>query len=126
VLVAVQCSARLGHSFHEGVNGRGSAPLQVVLILLDQIPETSRIRCIDAIDPEVVPLFDRVHLIAVGTGSELISEAQTHVGHIDTQHPEQTFFLTLSNLPQRPQKTFHMIIIFWKSAAVHAASEGSA
>jgi len=123
VLVAVQCSVRLRHSFHESVNGRRSAPLQVVLVLLDQVPETSRIRCIDAIDPQVVPLFDRVHLIAIGTGSELISEAQTHVGHIDAQHPKQTFFLTLSNLPKRTQKAFDMVIIFRKSAAMHAASE---
>ena len=98
----MKCSARLRDGFHEGINRGRSAPLQFVLVLLDQIPETSRIRCIDAIDPEIVPLFDRVHLIAVGTGSELIAEAQTHVGHIDTQHPEQTFFFTLGNLPKRP------------------------
>jgi hypothetical protein len=35
-------------------------------------------------------------------GSELISEAQTHVGHIDTQHPKQPFLLALGNLSQRP------------------------
>ena len=98
----MRCSTRRRHRSHEGVNRGRSAPLQVVLVLLDQVPETSRVRCIDAINPLAVPLFDRVHLIAIGTGSELISEAQTHVGHIDTQHPQQPFFLTLSNLPEHP------------------------
>ena len=49
-------------------------------------------------------------------GSELISEAQAHMGHIDTQHPKQTFFLALGNLPKRPKKALHVLIIFRKSA----------
>jgi hypothetical protein len=103
-----------------------SAPLQVVLIPLDQIPKTPGIRCIHSLDSKLVLLLHHVHLVLVRAGRAPISESHTHMGHIDTHHPEQTIFLSLSNLAQRPKKAPDMLVIFRKSAWTHTSSKRSA
>src|ERR1700691_4720616 len=126
LLVTLQCSTRLRHNLHKGINWRRSAPLQVVLIPPDQIPKTPCIGCIHSFDSKVILFLHHVHIVLVRTGRKLIPESHTHMGHIDTQHPEQTIFLSLSNLAQRPKKAPDMLGIFGKSACMHTSSKWSA
>src|SRR5579885_1192764 len=47
LLVMQQLSAHARNSPEEGVDRRRSAPLQVILIFADQLPEAPRIACLD-------------------------------------------------------------------------------
>src|SRR5580658_8724297 len=56
LLVAQQFAARAGQGFQEGVERRGAAPFQIVVIRPHQVPETVAVRFHDARDALPVAL----------------------------------------------------------------------
>jgi hypothetical protein len=87
LLIVQEAAAGLGDGFEEGVNRGGAAPLQIVVVLLDQIPEAAGVAGFHAIHPSAVAPGNLFHLIATGDGCEGIAVAAAHMRHIDAEYP---------------------------------------
>jgi len=54
LLVTQQFTARVGRGFQKRIEWRRAAPLQIVVVLLHQIPEARRVARVDAIDAPLI------------------------------------------------------------------------
>ena len=114
------------NSFQKCVKRRRSAPLQIFLILFHQIPETSRIGSIDSFNSVLVSLSNRFHLIHAGLRGELVSVADAHMRHVDTENPEQPGGFPRGDLSKGRKETLHAVVIFRNSVFIDASGERSA
>src|ERR1700722_5079284 len=126
LFVALRRSAGVRHDLHEGVEGRSAAPFQIVSIFLDQIPKASRIRGIDLLDPQLVPLPHQCHLVLVRLGRKFVTVSLAHVGHINTQYPEEALLLSLGDLSQRSKEPLPLLVLFRWTSELGALPERSA
>src|SRR6185295_442889 len=116
LLVTQQFPARLGHGFEESVERRGAAPLQIVTLLLDQVPEFIGIPAVQAVDAFAIARGDLHHLPLIRPRDERITVAAADVGHIDAQDPEQPVRLARRQFAERVEKPAH-IFVFLGTAA---------
>ena len=114
------------HGLYEGVEGRSAAPFQVVSFFLKHIPKAPRIRGIDLFDPQHIPLSHRSHLVLICLGRKFVTVPLAHVGHIDTQYPEEALLLSLGNLSQRCKEPLHLLVSFRWASELGAFPERSA
>src|SRR5579863_2402373 len=85
LLIAQQAAAGLGDGAKKSIDRRGAAPLEVVVILLHQIPETAGVAGFHAVDAGAVAESDLFHFAALGGGGKLVAIAAAHMRHVDAE-----------------------------------------
>src|SRR5690242_3219972 len=73
LLVVQQAAAGLRRGLQERVNRRGAAPLQVVVVFAHQLPETSGVALLHALNAFAVAPRDVRHLVLARVGVQRIS-----------------------------------------------------
>src|ERR1043166_6268394 len=125
LLVAQQAPARRGHGLQERVERSRAAPLQIVLVLLDQFPETTCVAGFHALDSRVVAARHLFHLVLVRSGLDGIAIAAPYVGHVDSEHPQQTIAFARGEIAEGAEDPPDVVVLLRKASAVRSEEHTS-
>src|ERR1700722_254024 len=101
LLIAQQAAAGLGNGFEERVNRGGTAPFQIVMIFLNQIPEAARVAGFHATDTSSIAEGDLFHLAMFGSGGKRVAITAAHVRHVDAEDPQEAIAFARRDLAER-------------------------
>src|SRR5262249_43925142 len=118
LLIALQAAARPWYGSQKSVDGRRSAPLQVVLILTNLLPESARIPLFHALDAKAIAAAHVLHIAATRASFKRIAVTLTHVGHVHSQHPGQPVPVARGDISQGSQCAPDRIFVLRKSGVV--------